>query len=139
LKQAEATRRLIKENYSHVAPEDLLPITVAENVLTQLENLNTYPIIRSRLHQGRLSLHGWVYSIETGQVLTYDPSRHDFVSLEERNSFSDYVYNLYPSCSVGNGSAQKSEPQQEVSNPNLPQSNRLSVSQAERIYRGSYH
>lgn len=64
LKQAEATRRLIKENYSHVPEENLLRITVAENVLTQLENLSTYPIIRSRLHQGKLSLHGWVYNTD---------------------------------------------------------------------------
>jgi carbonic anhydrase len=147
LKQAEATRRLIKENYSHVLEEDLLQITVAENVLTQLENLNTYPVIRSRLHQGRLSLHGWVYSIETGEVLTYDPSRHDFVPLEERNNPPEYIYNLYPSCNVGVQQTVSANREEETvhqskdrqsSNVNLPQSNRISISQAERIYRGSY-
>ena len=39
LKHAEATRRLIKDNYSNLDGEELLEITVAENILNQLENL----------------------------------------------------------------------------------------------------
>lgn len=151
LKQAEATRRLIIDNYSHVPEEDLLQITVAENVLTQLENLNTYPIIRSRLHQGRLSLHGWIYSIESGEVLSYDPVVHDFVDLESRKNDPESPYNLHPSCSVSKSigckiygmNEEKTPPavQKTVSedtiNISLPRSNRLSKEQAERIYRGS--
>ncbi|NCO75869.1 MAG: carbonic anhydrase [Cyanobacteria bacterium] len=147
LKQAEATRRLIIENYSHVPEEDLLNITIAENVLTQLENLNTYPIIRSRLHQGRLSLHGWIYSIESGEILTYDPVVHDFVDVESRKNDPEYLYNLHPSCSVTKSIGCKiypmvkdetpSELTTENINIHLPKSNRLSKEQAERIYRGS--
>ncbi|WP_017295030.1 carbonic anhydrase [Geminocystis herdmanii] len=155
LKQAEATRRLIIDNYSHLEGEELLQITVAENVLTQLENLNTYPIVRSRLHQGRLSLHGWIYGIETGEVLTYDPKVHDFVNLESRTDNSEYIYNLHPSCSVAKSmfygipdenddKVQPSEPIPQTINPNLPRSrsgaarsNRLSPEQEQRIYRGS--
>jgi carbonic anhydrase len=52
--------------------------------------LQTYPIIRSRLHQGKLSLHGWIFQIEAGEVLAYDPILHDFVapsdlSVEQRS------------------------------------------------------
>lgn len=155
LKQAEATRRLILDNYSHLEGEELLQITVAENVLTQLENLNTYPIVRSRLHQGRLSLHGWIYGIESGEVLTYDPSVHDFVNLESRTDNSEYIYNLHPSCSVAKSTiygvtdsetkkAKQPESIPQAINPNLPRtrssasrSNRLSQEQAQRIYRGS--
>ena len=157
LKQAEATRRLIRENYSHVEGEELLQITVAENVLTQLENLATYPVIRSRLHQGRLSLHGWIYSIESGDVLSYDPVIHDFVHLEDRTNSPEYIYNLHPSCSVSKSfgcgiysseesaitatttksSSSASYAHNDDHNPNLPRSNRLSNQQAERIYRGS--
>ncbi len=79
LRQAEATRRLIKENYSTQEGEQLLDITIAENVLTQIENLRTYPVIHSRLHAGSLHLHAWVYHIETGEVLEYDPTSHAFV------------------------------------------------------------
>ena len=45
LKYAEATRRLVLDHYSHYEGEDLLEIMVAENVLTQIDNLRTYPVI----------------------------------------------------------------------------------------------
>ncbi|AFZ31241.1 Carbonate dehydratase [Gloeocapsa sp. PCC 7428] len=84
LKHAEATRRMMKENYQDYEGEKLLQATVEENVLTQLENLRTYPVIHSRLHSGQIHLHGWVYHIETGEVLEYDPVRRQFVSPETR-------------------------------------------------------
>jgi carbonic anhydrase len=79
LKHAEATRRLVKENYKTYQTEELLEIAIAENVLTQIENLRTYPVVHSRLYQGRLKIYGWVYHIETGEVLAYDPESHAYV------------------------------------------------------------
>jgi carbonic anhydrase len=80
LKQAEATRRLVRENYSEYEGEELLEITIAENVLTQIENLETYPVIRSRLYQGKMQIFGWVYYLETGEVLAYDPETHTYLA-----------------------------------------------------------
>jgi carbonic anhydrase len=74
LKHAEATRRIMKEHYQAYEGEELLEAAVEENVLTQLENLRTYPVIHSRLKSGQINLHGWIYEIETGQVLEYNPS-----------------------------------------------------------------
>jgi carbonic anhydrase len=79
LKYAEATRRLVKESYSHCEGEELLEILVAENVLTQIENLRTYPVIHSRIYQGHLKIYAWIYYIETGEVMAYDPDRHAYV------------------------------------------------------------
>ncbi|PPS39999.1 carbonic anhydrase [Chroococcidiopsis sp. TS-821] len=84
LKHAEATRRMIKENYQDYEGEKLLQATVEENILTQLENLRTYPVIHSRLHSGQIQLHGWVYYIESGEILEYDPVRRQFVAPETR-------------------------------------------------------
>jgi carbonic anhydrase len=36
LKQAEATRRLVKDNYQELEGEELIEVTVAENVRNQL-------------------------------------------------------------------------------------------------------
>jgi carbonic anhydrase len=80
LKHAEATRRLVRDNYQNYTDKELLEITVAENVLTQIENLKTYPIVHSRLYQGRLNIYGWVYHIETGEVLAYDSTNHAYVA-----------------------------------------------------------
>jgi carbonic anhydrase len=80
LKHAEATRRLVLENYPLYQGEELLEILIAENVLTQIENLRTYPIIHSRLYRGQLKIYGWVYHIETGEVLAFDPSTHTYTT-----------------------------------------------------------
>ncbi len=61
LKQAEGTRRLVKDSYTHHSDEELLEVAVAENVLTQIENLKTYPLVHSRLYQRKLHIYGWVY------------------------------------------------------------------------------
>ncbi|MDY7013581.1 MAG: carbonic anhydrase [Cyanobacteriota bacterium] len=117
LKQAEATRRLVKENYSTLSGENLLDITIAENVLSQIENLRTYPIIHSRIRQGKLSIHAWVYHIDTGAVYAYDPIRHGYIS---------------PSSPL-----EPVEPEELLPpSPEHPAS-WLSPEQADRIYRGS--
>lgn len=117
LKYAESTRKLVFENYSHLQEEELIEVAVAENVLSQIENLRTYPIIHSKLHRGQLYLYAWIYHIETGEVFTYDPVRHQYVppDLEMEIAAPD------PSPLQANGLA----------------SPWLSPEQAERIYRGS--
>lgn len=79
LKHAEATRRIMKEHYQDYQGEELLNASIQENVLTQLENLRTYPVIQSRLKNGQIQLHAWVYEIETGQVLEYNPTLGQYV------------------------------------------------------------
>ena len=78
LKHAEATRRLINDSYPEASGEELIEVTVAENVLTQIENLKTYPVVRSRLYQGQLEIYGWIYHIENGEVLAYNPETHAY-------------------------------------------------------------
>jgi carbonic anhydrase len=82
LKHAESTRRLVMENYAHYEDDDLMDMLVAENVLIQIDNLKTYPIVRTRLHQGKLKIYAWVYNIETGEVLAYDAKTHTYVPPE---------------------------------------------------------
>ncbi|HEY9653500.1 MAG TPA: carbonic anhydrase [Coleofasciculaceae cyanobacterium] len=91
LKHAEATRRTIKEHYQHYEGEDLLNAATEENVLTQLDNLRTYPVIHSRLKSGQLHLHGWVYEIETGEVFTYDPIKEQFVPAKSQFSRAAWI------------------------------------------------
>ncbi len=55
-----------------------------QNVVLQLQHLRTHPTVATRLAQGDLELHGWVYDIATGKVDAYDEAQHRFVSIEER-------------------------------------------------------
>ncbi len=86
LSHAEMTRRIISDNYNHLHGEALLNATIEENVLVQLENLRTFPVIGSHLVKGDLHLHGWVYVIETGQVFAYDVASGQFVKLTEHHA-----------------------------------------------------
>jgi carbonic anhydrase len=83
LSHAETTRRILRENYGHLAGDKLLMAAVEENVLVQLENLRTLPAVASRLVKGDLHLHGWVYKIETGEVFAFDLTQGQFVPLAE--------------------------------------------------------
>lgn len=78
LKLAESTRRILREKYADRNGEALLSIAIQENVLAQLENLRTHPVVAAALAQDRLKLHGWVYKIETGEVFGYDPEDRQF-------------------------------------------------------------
>jgi carbonic anhydrase len=85
LKQyAEATRRLVLDNYKDYPTDKLLKIAIEQNVLTQIENLETYPVVRSKLHSGKLTLHAWIYEIESGEVFAYDANIGKFKLLENR-------------------------------------------------------
>jgi carbonic anhydrase len=81
---AESTRRLVMDNYPGYSPDKLLKIAIEQNVLTQIENLETHPLIRSKLHAGKLTLHAWIYEIETGEVFAYDAANGKFKLLENR-------------------------------------------------------
>ncbi|WP_323291744.1 carbonic anhydrase [Crocosphaera sp. XPORK-15E] len=78
---AESTRRLLKDNYKDYDGEKLLRIAIEENVLTQIENIETYPVIRSKSHSNKLSLHAWVYDIELGIISAYNAQENKFVKL----------------------------------------------------------
>jgi len=132
LRHAEATRRLIADNYSERQGEELLEITTAENVLTQIENLQTYPVIHSRLHQKKLTIYGWLYDIETGAVMTYDPEQDAYVA----------PYSQLPAPNQGQPEYQPAEQLSRAATSAPPRSfmfptTHLSPEQAERIYRGS--
>ncbi|NJR66086.1 MAG: carbonic anhydrase [Leptolyngbyaceae cyanobacterium CRU_2_3] len=83
-RNAEATRRLVLENYRDCDSEKMLKIAIEQNILTQIENLETYPIVRSRLHAGKLNLHAWIYEIESGTVFAYNAGSGSFTLMDKR-------------------------------------------------------
>jgi carbonic anhydrase len=64
---------------------DLSPVNQLSqlNVLQQLGNLKTYPVVRDRLADGRLKLHGWWFKLSTADVFAYDESAGIFVLIDE--------------------------------------------------------
>lgn len=84
LQHAEATRRIVEENYQHLTdPTKRLTLTVEENVLVQLESLKTHPSVAAAVGRGELKLHGWVYKFETGEVFAFHPTENAFLPLQD--------------------------------------------------------
>lgn len=83
LGHAEATRLIVTENYSknQMSGDELLDVAVREHVLVQIENLQTHPAVAVKLQRGELTLHGWVYQMETGEILAYSTTDNAFVAL----------------------------------------------------------
>jgi carbonic anhydrase len=81
LRHADATRRVVDECYPDLNGVDLLNAAIKENVLVQLDNMRTYPKVAALMAKGALTLHGWIYEIESGQILAYDPQLSHFVPI----------------------------------------------------------
>jgi carbonic anhydrase len=75
-----AREALVKPESDLNDPEFLLALT-ERNVIEQIKNLQTHPVVSARLDQGNLKLYGWVYHIAKGTVTTYSPRRKKFVRI----------------------------------------------------------
>lgn len=83
LTHADATRRVMKKHYKDLPKEEKLETCIEENVLVQIENLRTHPSVFAAMSSGNLTLHAWVYEIETGVVDAFDAEAGQFVALKE--------------------------------------------------------
>ncbi|MDR2219674.1 MAG: carbonic anhydrase [Methylobacillus sp.] len=55
------------------------------SVLISLENMLSYPWIRSRVEEGSLALHGWYFDMENGELLQYQAEADCFEVLVANN------------------------------------------------------
>ena len=55
-------------------------------VVLQLERLMGYPMVRERVEAGQLTLHGWHYVIEDGEVHVFDVRSGGFVAASQRRA-----------------------------------------------------
>ena len=116
-----------------------MAITMAENVVTQIENLKTYPVIRSKLHQNKMSIYGWIYDIETGEVLAYNPETDDFevpqTLLANINTPANEQFVHTDAPPIASAYPQETHQSKAKNSGDLP--SWLPPEQADRIYRGS--
>ena len=62
-----------------VASPEALRRTEQRTVVLQLERLMAYPMVRREIEKGALTLHGWHYVIEDGEIHTFDVQQGSFV------------------------------------------------------------
>lgn len=79
IKFGEPAKRMALLTIKQSIPkEKLFEVTEQLSVIFQLENLMTYPFIKQRVKDQIIDLHGWYYTIETGEVEYYDPDTYHF-------------------------------------------------------------
>lgn len=78
---ANAATKVIAEQHAAKDEQTKLDILVRENVLAQLVNLLTHPVVANAVQSKEVRLHGWVFDIATATVTTYDADAGEFVPL----------------------------------------------------------
>jgi carbonic anhydrase len=79
----DRTMAVVTANYPGLSREERYEITAKENVLLQMENLRTYPVVRKAAREGRLHVHAWYYVIGTGTIFRYSPEKEQFEPIRE--------------------------------------------------------
>lgn len=80
LRYGETAKRIVDAVPRWSGP-DLLRILTEQNVLSQMTNLRTYPVVAAALAAQQLTLHGWYYDIGNGLVFGWDESTSRFQPL----------------------------------------------------------
>lgn len=91
LSHCAAACQTIKDNHSHLDDHAKLQMMIEQNVLLQLQHIRTHPYVASHLDAGTLTLHGWVYDIESGGFKTYNEASKTFEPMlmeQERQSLT---------------------------------------------------
>jgi len=79
LKHAKRAQLATKKEKQARDPEEFLLELTQKNVLEQLKNLRTHPVVSARLREGTLKIHGWVYHIGSGKVTAWNEDANRFV------------------------------------------------------------
>ena len=74
---------VFQQVHAGTADEDAARLMAMENVAAQLTHLRTHPCVAARVASGGLTLHGWLFDIESGKVLTMDGETRRFAPIDE--------------------------------------------------------
>jgi carbonic anhydrase len=83
LRNAEAARSVVAATHPELEGAERVDALVRQNVRTQIGHLRTHPSVAARLATNQISLHGWVYDIETGDVRQIDDATGTLTPLGE--------------------------------------------------------
>lgn len=75
---------VVKAKEGEVSLDQLRQVT-EENILQQILHLRTHPAVAAKLATGEISIHGWIYEIESGNVCCNggNPDDHKFQPLHD--------------------------------------------------------
>lgn len=75
---ASHARNRVLSRMHGMPPESQQRACEQEAILVSLDNLLTFPWILERVAQKKLTLHGWYFDLELGELLRYNPDSNHF-------------------------------------------------------------
>ena len=78
LRHAEVAKTMVHDNCDCANEGESMAVLTEENVIAQLQHLRTHPSVASRMANGHLFIHGWIYNIETSEIRAYDADKAAF-------------------------------------------------------------
>lgn len=78
---ADAARKQVEKEFAGASSEVRHRACEQQAILVSLNNLMTFSWIRELVEQGKLTLHGWYFDLERGELLGYDPTTRKFETL----------------------------------------------------------
>lgn len=72
MRMAEGVHAAVMRDLPQASPGEQIIACEQRAILVSLDNLMTFPWVRERVENGSLSLHGWYFDIEHGQLMQYN-------------------------------------------------------------------
>lgn len=82
LRHSHAAKCVVCDAYPDLDDHASVRALALENVVAQINHLRTHPSVAAAIAQGRVSLHGWFFEIDSGSILAYDGVSGRFVPVE---------------------------------------------------------
>lgn len=80
---AQPARTTVLEKHPGASGAELSKACEKEAILSSMENLMTFPWVKSKVESGKLFLHGWYFDIESGELLASTGGRFEPLSGED--------------------------------------------------------
>lgn len=80
---AAPAKQAVMEKMADASQDDQLRACEQAAIMVSIDNLLSFPWIKKRVVSGELSIHGWYFDIETGDMLTHDPDLDEFVPIAQ--------------------------------------------------------
>ena len=74
--------RAVRDELAGYFANDPLTAAVERNVLVQIANLASHPVVAEALTSGQVRLHGWVYDIRTGEIRRWSRAASRFLPID---------------------------------------------------------
>jgi carbonic anhydrase len=85
LSHSQAAVKVTKRLHGDESKSIQLRRLTEQNVLLQLQHLKTHPYVAAAIAAGEVELHGWVFDIETGQMLAHNEENGEFEPISQHH------------------------------------------------------